>query len=32
VFGDYLDADRLEVGWGRRFDIRVAPKRLRLVG
>jgi hypothetical protein len=31
VFGDGIEADRLEFGWGRRLDIRVAPERLRLV-
>jgi hypothetical protein len=31
VFGDGIETDRLEFGWGRRLEVRVAPERLRLV-
>jgi NAD kinase len=31
VFGDGIEGDRIEFGWGRRLDVRVAPERLRLV-
>lgn len=31
VFGDGIEADRLEFGWGRKLEIRVARERLRLV-
>ena len=32
VFGDGIVADRIEFGWGRRLDIKIAADRLRLVG
>ena len=31
AFGDGIEADRLEFGWGRQLAVRVAPERLRLV-
>jgi hypothetical protein len=31
VFGDGIEADRLEFGFGRRLEVRVAKERLRLV-
>jgi hypothetical protein len=31
VFGDGIEADRLEFGWGRKVEIWVARERLRLV-
>lgn len=31
VFGDGIEADRLEFGWGRKIEIWVARERLRLV-
>ena len=31
VFGDGIESDRLEFGWGRRLEVRVAAERLRLV-
>jgi hypothetical protein len=32
VFGDGIESDRVELGWGVQATIRVAPERLRLVG
>ena len=31
AFGDGIEADRLEFGWGRRLEIRVSPGTLRLL-
>ena len=31
VFGDGIEADRLEFGWGRKLELSVAPERLRLL-
>jgi hypothetical protein len=32
VFGDGIEADRVDFGWGVRASVRVAPERLRIVG
>jgi NAD kinase len=32
VFGDGIEGDRIEFGWGRRLEVKVAAERLRLVG
>ena len=31
IFGDGIEADRLEFGWGRRVALRVAERVLRLM-
>jgi hypothetical protein len=31
VFGDGIEPDRVEFGWGVQATVRVAPRRLRLV-
>ena len=31
AFGDGIETDHLELGWGRRLELRIAPERLRLV-
>ena len=31
LFGDGIEADRIELGWGARARLRIAPRRLRLV-
>jgi len=31
VFGDGIEADNIEFGWGRRLTVRVAAERLKLV-
>jgi hypothetical protein len=32
VFGDGIESDRVDFGWGVLATIRVAPERLRLIG
>jgi hypothetical protein len=32
VFGDGLESDRLQVGWGQQITVRVAAQRLTLMG
>ena len=31
VFGDGIESDRVDFGWGVQATVRVAPERLRLV-
>ncbi|HYV65849.1 MAG TPA: hypothetical protein VE964_06380, partial [Myxococcales bacterium] len=31
IFGDGIEDDRLDFGWGIRAEVRVAPERLKLV-